>query len=121
MPADTPMFRLRDALVIAVLLTAVQAGVYGLGLWLGDAGMMTGALLAALADLHSVIAALLAHGAPGTPAAPMVERTLMAATLVHALSKSGMALVSGGPRYALAVVPGVLAHTLVFVLGLWLL
>ncbi len=121
MPADTPMFRLRDALIIAVLLTVVQAGVYGLGLWLGDAGMMTGALLAALADVHSVIAALLAHGAPGAPAAPMVERTLMAAMLVHALSKSGMALAAGGPRYALAVAVGVLAHTLVFVLGLWLL
>ena len=121
MPADTPMFRLRDALLIAALLTAVQAGVYGLGLWLGDAGMMTGALLAALADIHSVIAALLAHGAPGTPAAPMVARTLMAAMLVHALSKSGVALASGGPRYALVVAAGVLGHTLVFVLGLWLL
>ncbi len=121
MPADTPMFRLRDALVIAALLTAVQAGVYGLGLWLGDAGMMTGALLAALADIHSVIAALLAHGAPGTPAAPLVERTLMAAMLVHALSKTGIALAAGGPRYALAVAAGVLGHTLVFIGGLWLL
>ena len=121
LPADTAMFRLRDALLIALLLTAVQAGVYGLGLWLGDAGMMTGALLAALADIHSVIAALLAHGAPGTPAAPMVERTLMAAMLVHALSKSGMALASGGKGYGWAVAAGVLAHTLVFVLGLWLL
>ena len=51
----------------------------------------------------------------------MVARTLMAAMLVHALSKSGVALASGGPRYALVVAAGVLGHTLVFVLGLWLL
>ena len=47
--------------------------------------------------------------------------TLMAAMLVHALSKSGMALASGGKGYGWAVAAGVLAHTLVFVLGLWLL
>ena len=40
---------------------------------------------------------------------------LMAALLVHAGSKCVVALASGGWRYALAVAPGVLAHTLAFV------
>jgi hypothetical protein len=39
----------------------------------------------------------------------------MAALLVHAGSKCAVALASGGWRYALAVAPGVLAHTLAFV------
>ena len=43
---------------------------------------------------------------------------LMAALLVHAGSKCVVALASGGWRYALAVAPGVLAHTLAFVVVL---
>jgi len=34
---------------------------------------------------------------------------------VHAGSKSAVALASGGWRYALAVAPGIVAHTLAFV------
>ncbi|EER58318.1 conserved hypothetical protein [Acidovorax delafieldii 2AN] len=39
----------------------------------------------------------------------------MAALLVHAGSKCAVALASGGWRYALAVAPGIVAHTLAFV------
>jgi hypothetical protein len=39
----------------------------------------------------------------------------MAALLVHACSKCAVALASGGWRYALAVAPGIVAHTLAFV------
>ena len=92
LPPDTAMFKLRDAALIAALLTAVQVGVHLLTRWQGDAGMLAGALLAALADVHAA-----------------------AAALPHAGSKSAVALASGGWRYALAVAPGVLAHTLAFV------
>ena len=39
----------------------------------------------------------------------------MAALLLHACSKCVVALVSGGRQYALAVAPGIVAHTLAFV------
>jgi hypothetical protein len=42
-------------------------------------------------------------------------QALMAALLVHACSKCVVALASGGWRYALAVAPGVFAHTFAFV------
>ena len=76
---------------------------------------MAGALLAALADVHAAAAAVLMHALPTEPEAIGVERALMAALLVHAVSKSVVAWVSGGGAYALAVAPGVLAHTLAFV------
>ncbi|PTT23060.1 hypothetical protein DBR12_02440, partial [Acidovorax sp. HMWF029] len=114
-PPDTPMFKLRDALLIAALLTGIQAGVHGLTAWLGDAGMLAGALLAALADVHAATAAVLVRGGPDSAAAPAIAQALMAALLVHAGSKCVVALASGGWRYALAVAPGVLAHTLAFV------
>src|SRR3989344_4439834 len=114
-PPDTPMFKLRDALLIAALLTGIQAGVQGLTAWQGDAGMLAGALLAALADVHAATAAVLVRGGPHSAAAPAIAQALMAALLVHAGSKCAVALASGGWRYALAVAPGVLAHTLAFV------
>ena len=115
LPPDTAMFKLRDAALIAALLTAVQVGVHLLTRWQGDAGMLAGALLAALADVHAAAAALLAQAGPSSPSAPAIGQALGAALLVHAGSKSAVALASGGWRYALAVAPGVLAHTLAFV------
>ncbi len=115
LPPDTPMFKLRDALIIAALLTGIQAGVQLLTAWQGDAGMLAGALLAALADVHAATAAVLVRGGPDSAFAPAIAQALMAALLVHAGSKCVVALASGGWRYALAVAPGVLAHTLAFV------
>ncbi|WP_287878581.1 MULTISPECIES: MgtC/SapB family protein [Acidovorax] len=112
---DTPMFKLRDALLIAALLTGIQVGVHLLTAWQGDAGMLAGALLAALADVHAATAAVLVRGGPDSVAAPAIASALMVALLVHAGSKSAVALTSGGWRYALAVAPGILAHTLAFV------
>lgn len=114
LPPDTPMFKLRDALLIAALLTGIQVGVHLLTAWQGDAGMLAGALLAALADVHAATAAVLVQGEPQSPSGPAIASALMAALLVHAGSKCAVALASGGWRYALAVAPGVLAHTLAF-------
>ncbi|GAB3356445.1 MULTISPECIES: MgtC/SapB family protein [Giesbergeria] len=112
---DTKLFRLRDAALIVLLLTAIQAGVHGLRLWLGDAGVMAGTLVAALADIHAVTAALLTIGMPGTQEATNIVWALGAAMLVHAFSKSAVAWASGGWRYALALAPGLFAHTFAFV------
>lgn len=114
-PPDTDLFRLRDAALIVLLLTAIQAGVHGLRLWLGDAGVMVGTLVAALADIHAVTAALLTVGVPGSPEATQIVWALSAAMVVHAFSKSTVAWASGGWRYALALAPGLFAHTLGFV------
>ena len=114
-PADPAMFRLRDALVIAALLTGIQVLVYALKLWWGDAGFLAGALLAALADVHAATAAVLLQGPPQDAAGPSLARALAAALSVHALSKTAVAWASGGWRYALAAGSGVLLHTAVFV------
>ena len=112
---DAPMFKLRHALLIAALLTGIQVGVQLLTAWQGDAGMLAGALVAALADVHAATAAVLVRGGPDSASGPAIAFTLMAALVVHAGSKCAVALASGGWRYALAVAPGIVAHTLAFV------
>lgn len=83
------MFKLRDVVLITLLLTGIQVGVRWLDRTQGDAGMLAGALLAGLADVHAATAAVLMHALPGQPAALGVEHALMAALLVHAVSKAG--------------------------------
>lgn len=111
---DSRMFKLRDAAAVALLLTAVQAAVQGLKLAFGDAGLLAGALLAALADLHAAAAAVLLQGTPADADSAAMAQALMAAVLVHAASKSVVAAASGGWRYACYAVPGIWVHSLVF-------
>lgn len=106
---DSRMFSLRAAALIAALLTGIQAAVYGLSVWLGPKGMLAGTLLASLAELHSAVAAVMAATLPGDGQHP--EITIAAALVVHAISKSINAGVTGGWRYALALVPGMVVHT----------
>ena len=115
LPPDTAMFKLRDAAMIVLLLTTMQMAVQWLTQWLGDTGMLLGTLLAALADVRAATAAVLLRGGPESAAATAIQTALMAALLLHACSKCVVALVSGGRQYALAVAPGIVAHTLAFV------
>ena len=45
---DSRMFSLKEAVIIADTLSLIQTGIYGLELWLGDAGLLVGTLLASL-------------------------------------------------------------------------
>jgi uncharacterized membrane protein (DUF4010 family) len=110
-PRDERMFSLRGAALVAVLLTGIQAAVQGLQLWLGEAGLLAGTLLAALVEVHSAMAAVLVHAAPGATQSQAVLRAVMLGLSVHAVAKCAMAWISGGGRYAGLLAPGLLAHT----------
>lgn len=112
-PDADRMFSLRDAALVAGLLTGVQALVYGLGLWLGQGGALAGILLAALVDLHSSLAAVFAPAPPD--AAGKALGAAMLAITVHAFSKSATAGFAGGWRYLAWLAPGVFGHTAVAV------
>ena len=110
-PADERMFSLRGAALVALLLTGIQAAVQGARLWLGDAGLVAGTMLAALFELHSAMAAVMAQAPPDAVHVPALLRALMLGLVVHGVSKSVTAWVSGGGRYALMLAPGLLVHT----------
>jgi len=110
------MFSLRGAFTVAALLACVQLVVQALSIALGAGGAMAGALLAALADLHSSVAAILAANAPLSAGVGM--GVLTAAIALHGLSKLATAAVSGGWAYLGWLAPGLLLHTAVAVAGL---
>lgn len=109
------MFSLQGAAAVAALLSGIQVGVHALDSWLGQAGLIAGTLLAALADLHAALSAVFASSGPSGSAALPV----MLALLVHAGSKSLTAGLVGGRRYLAWLAPGLWVHTLVCVAGLW--
>jgi hypothetical protein len=89
------------------LLSGIQLAVHALQRWLGDAGLVAGALVAALADLHAALAAVFCRHQP-VPGA--VGGWGGWALLVHAASKSFTAGLPGGWAYLLRwLAPGLLA------------
>lgn len=113
---ESRMFSLRGALLVAALLTSVQALVYGLRLWLGQAGALGATVLASVVDLHSSAAAVLALSTPGEPGIGFTA--LMLAVGVHGVSKAATAGFAGGVRYLGWLAPGLFLHTLACIAGL---
>lgn len=113
------MFSLRGAFTVAALLAGVQLLVQALAHAIGPQGAMVGALLAALADLHSSVAAILASHPTALEAGGVT--VLMAAIGLHGGSKLLTALVAGGWSYLGWLAPGLVLHTAVAVAGLALL
>ena len=112
---DDRMFSLPGAAAVAALLSGIQLAVHALQRWLGDAGLMAGALVAAMADLHSALAAVFAATEPMSGSVGVWAVAL--ALLVHAASKSFTAVFAGGWPYLRWLAPGLWLHT-VLVAGL---
>ncbi|ODL93836.1 Mg2+ transporter-C, MgtC family protein [Acinetobacter pittii] len=117
---DSRMFSLKEAIIIAGTLTLIQAGVYGLSLSLGDAGLIAGTLLASLFEIHAAIAAVIVQGEPDSAHMTPLLIAFLGGFAVHALAKSVNSAISGGLRYALAFVPAQLIHMTIFITLLWL-
>ncbi|MFP5065085.1 MgtC/SapB family protein [Acinetobacter pittii] len=117
---DSRMFSLKEAIIIAGTLTLIQAGVYGLSISLGDAGLIAGTLLASLFEIHAAIAAVVVQGEPDSAHMTPLLIAFLGGFAVHALAKSVNSAISGGLRYALAFVPAQLIHMAIFITLLWL-
>lgn len=114
-PREDRMFSLGGALAVAGLLAAIQGLVHGLRAWWGDAGLIAGAVVGALADLHAAAAAVFSDAGPEGAA----RQALVLVLLVHAASKSVTAFAAGGGVYLRWLAPGLWLHTLLGAALLW--
>lgn len=111
--ADTPMFSLKEAGIIVATLTIIQVLVYGLSLWLGDAGLIAGTVLTSIFEMHAAMAAVVMQG---NPTNHILLLALLLGLATHAISKSINAAVTGGFQYALAFVPTQIIHMTVLII-----
>lgn len=116
---ESRMFSFKNAIVITVALSTIQAAVYGLNLWLGNSGLIIGTFIASLFEIHAAIAAIVVQGDPNTAQATPLLIALMAGLCAHAISKSINAGLTGGYKYALAFVPAQILHMAILVILVW--
>lgn len=106
---DSRMFSIKEAVIIAVSLTLIQAGIYGANLLLGDSGLILGTFLASLFEVHAAVAGVVIQGNPH-------NQTLIYAVMIglaaHAVSKSINSFVTGGWKFFLYFAPSQILHML---------
>lgn len=118
-PPDGRVLRLREAVLVATLLVGGAVLVQ----WAqqqGSAGLLTATAVAALADAHAPVVALLSlHGA-GQLALPLGVAGVLVAVSVNSLTRAVVAAVAGGPRFGMWLASALVAN-LAVVWGAWFL
>lgn len=105
-PASAPLLaergalRLREALLVALLLGGVALLVGQAQQRFGTSGVLVSASLAALADAHSPVASLLSLFAASTIDAPTLLQGALLAVGTNTVTRLGTAAASGGAAYA---------------------
>lgn len=107
---DGPL-RLREALVVAAVLSTVTLAVSAAERHFGQGGVYAAAALCALADAHSSVAALGSLHAAGRIGLPTLGAGVLIAIGTNALLRSGVALVAGGAGFGARVALSLLAST----------
>jgi uncharacterized membrane protein (DUF4010 family) len=100
--------RLREALLLAVLLSAVAVAVSWAQSQFGNAGRLGAVALAALADVHAPIVSLAGLQAAGTITPAQVLQGLLLAFLCNGITRTVTAVVAGGWRFARPIVVALL-------------
>ncbi|WP_180186716.1 DUF4010 domain-containing protein [Acinetobacter sp. YH01008] len=113
---DSQMFSLKEAVIIAVTLTLIQAGIYGLELLLGDAGLLAGTLFASLFEIHAAMASVVIQGDPSNT---RLIYALLLGLGAHAVAKSANAALTGGWKFVLYFAPVQILHMAVLIGLLW--
>lgn len=95
--------RPREAMAVAVALAIVALLVSNAQIRFGDAGLQISVALAALADAHSPIASMASLHAAGKLTAEHFVRGALIAVSANTLTRCTVAVLAGGPVYALRV------------------
>ena len=109
--ADDGPLRLREALLVAAVLSVVTLAVSAAEQHLGRGGVYAAAALGALADAHSSVAALGSLQAAGRIELATLGTGVLVAIGTNALLRSGVALVAGGAAYGARVALSLAAST----------
>lgn len=96
--------RLREALLLAFILSAVAVAVSWARAHFGDTGLFGAVALAAIADVHAPIVSLAGLQAAGSISAAQALQGLLLAFLCNGITRSITAVAAGGWRFARAII-----------------
>jgi uncharacterized membrane protein (DUF4010 family) len=109
-------FSLRTALAFAVTIAAVLFISAALNAWFGSRGVIAAAAMAGFADAHSVAVSVASLVASGKLSVEDAVIPVLAGLTTNTLTKIALTISSGGRRFALQVIPGLI----LFILAAWL-
>lgn len=101
-------FSLRTAVLFACLIAVVLLLSAALNVWLGKGGVLAAAAVAGLADTHAAAVSVASLVSAGKFTARESVLPILAALTTNTLSKMAVAVSTGGRRYALQIIPGLL-------------
>ncbi|MEZ5445235.1 MAG: DUF4010 domain-containing protein [Gammaproteobacteria bacterium] len=101
-------FNLGTAAVFALMFSVVLIAAAALREHMGQTGVVVAAAAAGFVDTHSAAASIASLVAAGKLAAADAVLPILAAFTTNTLTKMGFALVSGGMRFAMQIVPGLI-------------
>jgi uncharacterized membrane protein (DUF4010 family) len=113
-------FRISHALLIALVIAAVMLLSEALYRAFGDAGAMTGAIVAALAELHAAAATVARMSANGSLSTAQATWGMVGLLAAMSVAKSFIAFVGGGGAYGRQVTAGLVLMTAGAAAGTWL-
>ena len=113
-------FSFRTALLFALTITGVMFVSAAIVAWLGAAGLVPAAAAAGFADAHSISVSIGSLVAAQKISVAEATLPIMAALSTNTITKIALAVLNGGQRYAMQVVPGLLLTIMAAWLG-WLL
>jgi uncharacterized membrane protein (DUF4010 family) len=109
--ANQGVLRLREAALVALLLSGVAVGVGWLQQAYGMAGLLLGTAIGALADAQSSMGALGSLQAAGRITPADVTTAVLVAVGVNSCVRAVAAFVAGGARYGVVITLSLLAST----------
>ncbi len=107
-PSAGRAFSLVTAIIFAATVAIITIGAAALREQFGQNGIIAAAVLGGLADAHAAAVSVAALVAAGNAAPSEAVLPILAGLSTNTVSKMIFAVWSGSPRYALAVVPGLL-------------
>ncbi len=105
-PSAGHAFSLPTAMIFAGTVAVISVGAAALREQFGQSGIIAAAALGGLADAHAAAVSVAALVAAGNSAPNDAVLPILAGLSTNTVSKMIFAVGSGSPRYALAVVPG---------------
>jgi uncharacterized membrane protein (DUF4010 family) len=113
-------FSVKTALTLAAVIAAVLITSAALKAWFGQAGLVVASAVAGLADVHASTISVASLAVAGKLTAANAVIPILVAFSVNALSKTVVAVVSGGKEFAVQVIPGLILQVSATWLGWWL-
>lgn len=120
MADERAAFDLKAALLLATGIALIGLLSAALLAWLGQRGLLLAVTLGGLADAHAAAASAASLVANGQLPATTAQVAILAALTSNTCSKCVVAWASGGARFALLMLPGLLLALLALWAGRWL-